>query len=164
MKTILCVMVSVIITSIATSQTTFNNSVTVASGLAVSPTNVYSSGLTVRLPAGSLGYGLWVGNAYSNLLTLNNSGYLMVPAGADLGEHVISKAFWVGDKSSTLIGWPGMITATNTTGPNAYAPFVAKEYWAGPVQGLTTNINVVTDTGTNQLQFTGGILTGVVRQ
>lgn len=146
------------------SQTAFNNNVTVNASLTVAPTNTFANGLVVRMPADTLGQGINVINSYSNLLTLDKQGFLTVPA-ANLGDHVIVKTVWIGDKSASISGWPGMITATNITGPNSYVPIVAKEFWSGTSQGLTTNINVISDSGaTNQLQFTGGILTGIIRQ
>lgn len=152
------------ITSSCFAQTTFLNPVNVNAGLGVAPTNLFSFGLNVRMPAGTYGQAISVANAYSNIMTLSAQGYLMVPA-ADLGDHVTSKAIWFGDKSAAVVGWPGILAATNTTGPNAYAPFAASTFYAGALPGLTTNINVLTDSGaTNQLQFTGGILTGVLSQ
>lgn len=163
MKTLLIVSL-LIITLDVLSQTTFNNAVTVNSGIAVAPTNVYANGLSVRMPVGSFGQGINVINAYSNLLTLDKVGYLTVPS-ANLGDHAQAGSFWVGDHSVALSGWPaGMLTATNLTSPNAYVPIAASSYLSGTNQGLTTNINVITSTGTNQLQFTGGILTGVLSQ
>lgn len=64
----------------------------------------------------------------------------------------------VGIGSALLVNSVGTVTTTNTI--NAAAGFIV-----GAAVGMTTNINVLKAGGTtNQLQFTKGILTGVVPQ
>lgn len=163
MKTILAIFLFCAFT--ANSQTVFTNSIIVYGGVVAKPQDAYSSAIVARVPNNSVAYVIYATSASTNLFTLDASGYLRVTGGANLGGNLMASGVLnVGDRSTSLVGWPGILTATNATSPGAYAALSAKEFWAGPSQGLTTNINVVTDTGTNQLQFTGGILTGVVRQ
>lgn len=163
MKTILAIFLFCAFT--VNSQTVFTNSIIVYGGVVAKPQDAYSSAIVARVPNNSVAYVIYATSASTNLFTLDASGYLRVTGGANLGGNLMASGVLnVGDRSTSLVGWPGPITATNATSPNTYSPIAASGYMVGTVQGLTTNINVVTDTGTNQIQFTGGILTGVVRQ